>query len=107
EELDRLSQMHLGLGIPLHLGEELSEVAVSPPRVGVGLEALPVPRERRLAVALIGGHQGAIVVGTRERRSQADALVEEAGGHPRIAAAPQKPPGGRGETAAPAGEAAT
>src|SRR5262249_7902690 len=80
EELDRLSQVHLGLGIPLHLREELSEVAVGPPRVGVGLEALPVPRECRLAVALIGGHQGAIVVGTREPRRQADALVEEAGG---------------------------
>src|SRR4030095_666491 len=35
EELDRLSQVHLGLGIPLHLGEELSEVSVGPPRGGV------------------------------------------------------------------------
>src|SRR2546425_3805242 len=79
EELDRLSQMHLRLGIPLHLGEELSEIAMGPPRVGVGLEALLEPRERGLAVAQIGGHQRAIVVGTREPGRQADALVEEAG----------------------------
>src|SRR2546425_6524994 len=33
EELDRLAQMHLRLGIPFHLGEELSEIAMGPPRV--------------------------------------------------------------------------
>src|SRR4029453_9693681 len=56
---------------------ELSEVPVGSPRVGVGLEALLVPRDRRLAVAQLGGHQGAIVVGAREPGPPADALVEE------------------------------
>ena len=52
---------------------------MGPPRVGVGLQAFLEPRERRLAVAQIGGHHRAVAVGTREPGRQADALVEEAG----------------------------
>src|SRR2546428_8446353 len=77
EELESPSQVHLRLGIALECLEEPAEVAVGPPRVGIGLQGALEPGQGPLAVAQVGGDQRAVVVRTRERRRQADRLVEQ------------------------------
>ena len=77
KELDRPSQVHLGFGVAFEVREQLSEIPMGAPRVGVGLQAALEPRERRLTVAEMRGDRRAIVVGACERRRQADRLVEQ------------------------------